>query len=251
MDITSYSREQIEAGLNDAESRKKNNAVKMLFSPVKINDSNFEQVCEVYADIRDHNYDTVIILEGCDTELEKKIPMPSNDVFKTRLGEVKVNQKLRDELCDEEDDFYIDDSAFNQEMSLFHQLPMLQRTVREPSVVSLQVYNMERTSIIRELAFVLSEVLYNRNVLIVICTEMSNDQTNALSKIKHYYKIHADSNLKNIINSDSVNIHGRSALMTGLMIAGKWGLKLHFVNSHFVEKPGTSLIAGYAYLNTK
>ena len=250
MDITSYSREQIEDGLKQVSKIKHNIGIKILFSPVHINDTNFGQTCEVFAHLRDHNYDTVIILESCDKELEKKIPMPSNDEFKTALGNVIVNQQLRDELCDEEDDFYIDDSAFHDGMSLFHQLPMLQCTVREPEVVSLQVNQMERTSIIRELAFVLSEVLYNRNVLIIICTEMSSDQTESLAKIKHYYSIHADSNLKNIINSDSVNISGRSALMTGLTIAGKWGLKLHFVDPK-KETKKTNLLAGFAYMSSK
>lgn len=176
--------------------------------------------------------------------------MPSNDSFKTQLGEVQVNAVLRDEFCDEEDDFYIDDSAFHDQMSLFHQLPMLQCTVREPLVVSMQVYDLERTSIIRELAFVLSEVLYNRNVLIIICTEMSNTQTDALDKIMQYYSNNDDSNLKNTINSDTVDIKGRSALMTGFMIAQKWGLNIHFVDDIHTKQPGTSLITGYAYLNS-
>lgn len=250
MDIKSYSREKILSGLNKAGKTSPENAVKILFSPTRITDDNFEQVCEVFASIRDHNYETVIVLEGCDHELEKKIPMPSNDIFKTHLGEVQVNATLRDEFCDEEDDFYIDDSAFNEDLSLFQQLPMLQSTVREPSVVSMQVYDQERMSIIRELAFVLSEVLYNRNVLIIICTEMSNTQKESFNKIMQYYSNSDDSNLKNTVNSDSIDISGRSALMTGLMIAQKWGLNVHFVDDEFTKKPGTSLISGYAYLKS-
>ncbi len=250
MDITSYSREQIVSGLNKAENSSQNLSVKMLFSPIRINNNNFEQVCEVFTNIRDHNYETVIILEGCDHELEKKIPMPLNDSFKTQLGDVQVNAKMRDEFCDEEDDFYIDNSAYYEEMSLFHQLPMLQCTVREPLVVSMQVYDLEGTSIIRELAFVLSEVLYNRNVLIIVCTEMSNTQTGTLDKIMQYYSSNDDSNLKNTINSDMVDIKGRSALMTGFMIAQQWGLNIHFVNDVYTKQPGTSLITGYACLNS-
>lgn len=247
MNILSFSKEKIREGLAKAGNQKIQKGAKILFAPITIDDTNFSETCEVYASIMPGNYDTVVIVEGVNHELEKSIPLPSVDSFKTPLGEVAVNDKLRNELCDEEDDFFIDDEAFGEEMSIYQQLPMLQCAMSDFDVVSIQVSNYERSSIIRELAYVLDEILHTRNALIVVCCELENDQKETLEKLKQYVASNQISNLFNIINVSTSKVHGRSPFLVGLMLAGIWELTLNFNNviSGQVKK---SLISGYASL---
>ncbi|HKJ32108.1 MAG TPA: AmmeMemoRadiSam system protein B [Balneolales bacterium] len=247
MNIISFSKEKIKEGLEKAKSKDIQKGAKILFAPIRINDDNFEEACEVYASIMPGNYDTVVILEGVNHELEKKLPLPSVSSFKTPFGEVPVNDKLRNEFCDEEDDFFIDDEALDETLSIYQQLPMLQCTLNDFDVVSIQISNYERTSIIRELTFVLDEVLLSKNALIVVCCEMENDQKESLDRLKQYVIDGQISNLFNIINVSTTKIHGRSPFLVGLMIASSWELTLNF-NESKNGKFKKSLITGYASL---
>lgn len=248
-DILSYSGEEISHSLQNALARhNREYGIKILFSPVRINDDNFQQVTDLFSQIISSNYETVVVLESCDKELEKKIPMPSLDLFKTPLGEVPVNDRMRNEFCDEEDDFFIDDSAYHEGMSLFHQLMLLQCSLKKFNVVSIQISNYERVSIVRELALVLDELLLSRNVLLLICCDMPINQKGALERLKRYVKDGEKSNLLNIINSDSIQINGKTAFLVGLLVSSTWNVDLHFLNDHYSAEEGNSLIAGFASL---
>jgi len=251
MNILSYPKEKIINGLNNARNKNIQKGAKILFSPVEINDENFEEVCEIYSSVMPGNYETVVVVEGVNHELEKKIPLPSLNTFKTPFGEVPVNDRLRNEFCDEEDDFFIDDEAHNENMGIYQQLPMLQFTIKDFNVVSIQISNYERPSIIRELAFVLDEVLLSKNVLIIVCCEMESDQIEALNKLKKYVKEGQTSNLLNIINISSTKIRGRSPFLIGLMIASSWELSLNFIDEKYQSSEIYSLISGFASLRSK
>lgn len=248
-DILSYSGDEISKSLQDARGNQdKEYGIKVLFSPVRINDDNFKQVSELFSQIISTNYETVVVLESCDKELIKKIPMPSLDVFETPLGKVLVNDRMRNEFCDEEDDFFIDDSAYHEDLSLFHQLMMLQCSLDKFNVVSIQISNYERVSIARELALVLDELLLSRNVLLLICCDMPIEQKRTLERLKRFVKEGEKSNLLNVINSDSIQINGKTAFLVGLLVCSTWNVDLHFLNDHYSVQKGNSLIAGFASL---
>lgn len=248
-DITAYSREEITQSLKEmAAGKKREYGIKILFSPEKITKDNYQQATELFAHLMSANYDTVVILESVDKKLIKKLPMPSVNEFETPLGNVQVNDRMRNEFCDEEDDFFIDDSAFNEKMSLYHQLMMLQCVLKRFNVVSMQISNTESTIIINELVLVLDELLMSRNVLLLICCDMSIDQKGALERMMGYVKNGQKSSLLNMINSHSVMINGKTSFLVGLLVSSTWNVDLHFLNDQYSRRPGNSLIAGFAHL---
>ena len=172
MDIRSFSREMIQSCLEGSAKAEKLENIRIIFSPSKIHEGNFKQACEIYGAIYGDDYDNVIIIEDSDEFLKKRLPMSSHDAYETPFGLVPVNDKARNELCDEEDDFFVDDEGFNSEMSLFHQLMMLQCSLKEFKVVSVQISKDERPAILRELAIVVSELHDLRNTLIVFCCDL-------------------------------------------------------------------------------
>jgi AmmeMemoRadiSam system protein B len=247
MDIRSYTREEIEAGLekaNQASNQSNEGTVRLLFAPTEINDENFEQACDIYSRIKGHDYDTVVVVESFGQTLDKKLPMPSNKRFTTALGEVPVDDTLRNVFCDEDDDFFIDDEGFNENMSLFSQLMMLQCSLDSFNAVSLQIAD-DSPAIIKELAYVLEDVMRIRNGLIIFCCDMSGERQEDFKRLKTVLEDKNPQYLINFLNRDEQPIKGRGSFLAGVIVTKEWELNLHFLNGKYAGNPNTNLLTGY------
>lgn len=248
MNITSYSREHIEEGITKARQQNSDgqDQVRLLFAPERVSNSNFEQTCEIYSRVNMDNFDTVVVIESHDEKLDKKLPMASNASFKTPLGSVRVNDYMRNEFCDEDDDFFIHDEAFDKDISLFQQLMFVQTLSDDFSAVSIQIADRD-PAIIRELAFVLEEVLENRRALLVFCCELDVSQKEEFGKVQALIEEKKGSELMNHLNSGQSHIEGRTSLMAGVLVAQKWNLDLNFL-AEKADQKGSNLLAAYGKL---
>lgn len=245
MNITSYSREQIKEGIADARKRNEQNEnIRLLFAPERINEDNFDRACDIYSRIDMSNFDTVIVVESHDEKLDKKLPMSSSSFFETPLGKVPVNDYMRNEFCDEDDDFFIHDEAFDKDISLFQQLMFLQVLSDDFSAVSVQIADKD-PAIVKELAFVLEEVLAPRNALIVFCCELDNSRKKEFEKVQNMVENNNQSGLMNYLNSGESHIAGTTSFIAGIIVTNKWGLKLNFLRGEY-EKYSGSLLTAFA-----
>ncbi|MDR8391784.1 AmmeMemoRadiSam system protein B [Aliifodinibius sp. S!AR15-10] len=246
MNIISYSREQIQEELAHARTkhRETNDHIRLIFAPTRINHDNFERACDIYSHIEPENYDTVVVIESFPKVLDKKLPMPSNKFFETPLGRVPVNDFLRNELCDEDDDFYINDEGYSRDMSLYQQLMILQCVCSDFSVLSIQIADND-PAIIKELAYVLEEVLASHNALLVFCCDLENSRKHEFQKVKEIVESENESRLMNYLNSGESKITGTTSFIAGVLVAFAWDLKLSFLNGEYEEYDG-SLLTGYA-----
>lgn len=248
MDITSFSREQITEGLENAKSRMEapNDNIRLLFSPTKIDEENFDRVCDIYGRIDPENYETAVIIESFDRTLDKKLPMPSNKYFETSFGKVPVNDYMRNEFCDEDDDFFIHDEGYSKNMSLFHQLMMLQCLDADFSALSVQIAD-QRAEIVKELAYVLQEVLAPRRALLIFCCDLDNEYKEEFRRMKKLIEEDNRSGLLNYLNSEDSHIKGTTTFITGMLVAHSWGLNLNFLDGEYDAYSG-SLLTGFADL---
>lgn len=246
MNITSYSREQIEEGLQNAREKHEgtNDHIRLIFAPVVINDNNFEQACDIYSRLDMSNYDTVVVVESHDEELDKKLPMASNDFFETPLGKIAVNDYMRNELCDEDDDFFIHDEAFDKDISLFQQLMFLQALSEDFDALSIQIADKD-PAIVKEIGYVLEEVLASKNALIVFCCELGNKYGQEFKKVSGMVQKKNESGLMNYLNSGDSHIKGTTAFIAGVIVANKWGSDLHFLHRES-DKFSGNLLTAYA-----
>lgn len=249
MDITAFSRSQIEEGLKSVRTKnnlRKNDHIRLLFAPVEINNQNFERACDIYSRFDPENYESVVVVETYDKVLDKKLPMPSSRYFETSLGKVPVNDYLRNEFCDEDDDFFIHDEGFSNKMSLFHQLMLLQvQFGAHPfSVLSVQIAD-EGPAIVKELAYVLEEVLASQRTLLVFCCELANERKKEFERVKEMVEKDNRSGLMNYLNSGESHIRGASAFIAGVIVANAWELDLNFLNGEYEQYRG-SLLTAYA-----
>lgn len=246
MNITSYSREQIKQGIQTAQENHEglNDNIRLLFSPEKINEDNFERACEIYSRVEMSNYDTVVVVESYGEKLDKKLPMASNSFFETSFGKVPVNDYMRNEFCDEDDDFFIHDEAFGKNISLFQQLMFLQALSDDFSALSIQIAD-PNPAIVKEIAFVLEEVLASRNALLVFCCELDNEQQKEFKKVIEMIEQKNQSGLMHYLNRGESTIKGTTSFIAGIIVAQKWDLDLTFLRGKYEDYTG-SLLTGYA-----
>ena len=229
MNITSYSREKIENGLKAAyqDASQRENNIRLIFSPKQIHDDNFEEVCNMYSKLGRDDYDSVIVIESHAGNADKKLPMPSFKQLETSLGTVLANDKLRNDFADEDDDFFIDDVAFDENVSIYNQLMMLQSTLNNFSVLSIQITD-ESSFIVKELAFAVEEILASRNALIVCCCEMNQRSSDELNRVLEMLQSDNISGVLNYLNSGDSTVDGVGTFVAGLLIGKKWNLSFQF-----------------------
>jgi len=240
-----FTQDEIKSRLKEAGSQQSAPAsnTRIIFAPTSLNHYSISRFAEIYSRIREGDFDSVVIIESQPGSNVKKLPMPSNKFFETRFGKVPVNDKLRNELCDEDDDFFIDDEAFSKDLSLFDQLTFLQNKIQDFTALSIQITD-ESTAIVKELASALEEILASRNALLVFCCDIHHLGRDRFKTILSQYEQKNMSGLLHSLNSEDVNMNGKGAFFAGLLIAEKWKLKLHFSP----QKTSTSPISGYAEL---
>jgi len=210
--------------------------LRILFSPTSLNHYSIDRFSDIYSRISEDDFDTVVIVESQPGTHEKKLPMPSHNTFSTRFGDVEVNQKLRNELCDEDDDFFIDDEAFSKDLSLFDQLLFLQNRLTDFSVLSIQITD-ETPAIVKELSAALEEILASRKALLVFCCDIHHLKPAVLDKVMSQFENENQSGLINTLNSANVTMKGAGAFLTGLLIADKWKTKLTLTQNDPSEGP--------------
>lgn len=230
MDIKNLSRQEIVNYIKEAKHlNQKAEHVRMLFVPNKINDNNFDELCSTYQTVVNQEFDTVVVIESYTGELKKKLAMSSNKVFETHFGEVPVNDYLRNEFCDEEDDFFIADEGYSKEMSLYTHLPVLQALFTDFDVVSLQIGDYD-PAIVRELAFTLDELLLHKNALIVFCCDVPASNPEELKKLRKLVVENNESGLMHYLNSNEKTVKGARAFMSGILVARSWGYEVEFLD---------------------
>lgn len=201
--------------------------IKLLFVPTHIDPKNPEELTSIYKNVCSSNFETVVVVESYKGALDKKLSIPSNHTFTTPFGVVNVNDKLRNELCDEEDDFYINDGGMSDEMSLHTQLMMMQVCQDNFDVVSIQIGDYD-PAIVKELAFALDELFRSRNALLVFCCDLPSSDTAELEKLKGLIDSNNESGLHHYLNSKDKKVEGARAFMTGILVSKYWDLNIRF-----------------------
>lgn len=249
MKLSSFSTDKILKGLQAAKHLRstEETAIRLLFSPKVISEKNFDDACTIYSHIEVGDFDTVVIVESHPGSAEKKLPMPSFKFLDTPLGRVFANDKLRNDFADEDDDFFIDDEAFNEEASIWHQLIMLQSTLKEFTVLSVQITD-ESPFIVKELAAAMEEILASKNVLVICCCDLPEGAEDELVKVLDFLTTDNISALMNYLSAGDSSVDGLGSFITGLLVAKKWNLRLEFPGLLQNRSESKNLLHGYAAL---
>jgi len=224
--------------------------VKLLFVPPHVTEENRHQFIRAYSAIYGLKYEVVVVVEDVDKLLEKRISMPDFDSFESIFGPVKAHDSIRNEFADEDDDLYVDNGGVHSNLAISHQLPFLQAALPDFQVISVQIYEQERPSIIKELAYVIEEILGERSALVVFCCDLPSNRLDDLARLNDYIA-HSDiSNVFNVLNSGVIPMKGHGPFITGILVSQSWSLGIQF-DTVDTQDGAQSLVCGKASLQLR
>ncbi|HEX7070846.1 MAG TPA: AmmeMemoRadiSam system protein B [Rhodothermales bacterium] len=172
----------------------------------------------VYATLRGRAYDTVILVAPSHTGPFSRMNICSVDSYRTPLGDLRVNDAVRNELCDEDDDIYLDDQGHYHTEGIDVQLPYLQTVLDEFDIVPI-IMGDESPEYCRELGAAIGEVMYNRKTLLVSTADILEASDEALSQFQQAFNERDVSALMGLLNSERLRIEGKGPLLVALIAA--------------------------------
>lgn len=142
-------------------------------------------IADVYKSLPDQDIETVISISPNSGEPFKRITVCSLDSYNSPLGDVEVDDAVRNELCDEDDDIFVDDRGHYTHTGVDVQLPFLQQLLNGFSVVPL-VMGVETPEFCKELGSAVGEIMTNKRALVVACVEIEEATDRGLQLFKEH-----------------------------------------------------------------
>ncbi|MEQ9105775.1 MAG: AmmeMemoRadiSam system protein B [Rhodothermales bacterium] len=192
-------------------------------SAIVVPDANLVQggpvSADVYAAIRDLDVETVIVIAPSPRHIQdfRRIGICSLDDYRSPLGSVAVDEKVRNELCDEDDDIFIDDTGHFHQTGMDVQLPFLQSVLSDFKVVPL-VMGSESLDFCKELGNAVGEIMFNRPTLVVACADIESATEDGLKAFRKALESLDVDALHRVLNRESdIVVRGKGAVLTAVM----------------------------------
>lgn len=219
-------------------------------SAIVVPDSNLVQggpvSAAVYAAIRSLDIETVIVIAPSPRHIQdfKRIGICSLDDYRSPLGVVSVDEKVRNELCDEDDDIFIDDTGHFHQTGMDVQLPFLQSVLGDFKVVPL-VMGSESLDFCKELGNAVGEIMFNRPTLVVACADIESASEAGLRDFRDALESLNLDKLHRVLNRESdIVVRGKGAVLTAILAAvHRRANAVRIANMHAPE-PGNPGFAG-------
>ena len=173
---------------------------------------------EVYNALRGRSYDTVILVAPSRAGEFGRMNICSVDRYWSPLGELRVNDLVRNELCDEDDDIYLDDQGHYHAGGVDVQLPYLQTVLQDFDVVPV-VMGDESPEFCRELGTAIGEVMYNRRTLLVATADIPAADDHGLTQLEEALQNRDVSRVMSLVNSETVLVEGKGPLLVAMIAA--------------------------------
>jgi AmmeMemoRadiSam system protein B len=129
-----------------------------------------------------------------------------------------VNDRLRHELCDEDDDIFLDDSGHYHTEGVDVQLPYLQTVLDQFDIVPI-VMGDESPEFCRELGHAVGEVAYNRRVLVVATMDVLDASEAVWEEFADAFEATDVSRLMALFNSERMRVAGKGAVLVAVIAA--------------------------------
>jgi MEMO1 family protein len=172
----------------------------------------------IFGAIRNEQYENVIVVSPSHSGEFDRINVCSLDQYQTPLGEVQVSAKLRDELCDEDDDIFVGDEGHFHPHGIDVQLPFLQTVLGDFKVVPI-VMGDESPDLCRELGHAIGEIMYNRATLVVACADIAEATEESIAELSTLLRAKDVSGLMQYMNSTAIQVDGKGAVLVALIAA--------------------------------
>ena len=172
----------------------------------------------VYKSLEGRSFETVIVIAPSHTGAFQRLTICSLDTYRTPLGDLEINDRVRNELCDEDDDIFLDDTGHFHIEGIDVQLPFLQ-TVLPPFNLVPIVMGEETPELCKELGHAVGEVMYNRPTLVIACADVLDASPEAMAEFQGYFEACDVPRLMRLLNSETVLLKGKGAVLVAMIAA--------------------------------
>lgn len=172
----------------------------------------------LYRLLRGRSYETVILISPSHTGQFRRMNICGVDNYRTPLGTVPVNDRMRNELCDEDDDIFVGDEGHYHTEGVDVQLPFLQEVLSGFDIVPI-VMGEETPEFCRELGSAVGEVMFNRRTLVVASADILSASPDSLQRLIELIESKDSKGLMSFLNSDQIQVEGKGAMLVALIAA--------------------------------
>jgi AmmeMemoRadiSam system protein B len=178
---------------------------------------------EAYRLLEGERIDTVILVEPNHEGTFDRLTICRADAYPSPLGGVPVNDAFRNELCDEDDDIFLDDRGHYHEEGTRVQLPFLQHvlgTAEGPgfSIVPI-VMGDESPALCRELGAAVGEVMYAKRAVVVASADLLGFEEGAIDPFTEALETFDVSELMHLLASEAMRVEGMGPLLVAVIAA--------------------------------
>ena len=174
---------------------------------------------EAYAYARGLDVDTVVLVAPSHTGGFGRLSICTAEAYHTPLGDVPVDKKLSHELCDEDDDIFLDDTGHYHTEGADVQLPFLLRALGDGFDAVPIVMGEESPAFCRELGAAVGEVMYGKRAVVVGSCDLVAGNAAGFDPLRAGVEGFDESELMHLMGSETVRVEGMGALITTLLAA--------------------------------
>jgi AmmeMemoRadiSam system protein B/AmmeMemoRadiSam system protein A len=205
-----------------------------------------------YRQIRGRNYQVVVLIGPSHTVAFEGVALCDADYYQTPLGKVRLDRGLAQALSRRDRSFRFLPPAHEKEHSLEVQIPFLQRTLGEFSLLPL-VMGSQSLATCQSLARALVEILRGKKALLIASSDLSHYHPSEVAKRLDEVAIEAIRSLDGAgllrkVEASACELCGAGAVATVLLAARLQGADrvkiLDYADSSAVAKDPSSVV-GY------
>jgi AmmeMemoRadiSam system protein B len=173
--------------------------------------------------VEGETFDVVIAVAPSHEGAFGRLAVARADSYHTPLGEVPIDDALRNELCDEDDDIFMDDRGHYHVEGIATILPFLQVALAGPFKVVPIVMGDESPAFCRELGAALGEVMYGKRALLVVAADVVAAEGGAVETFKRAFESFDDADLLHVLGSEALSLDGSGAVIVAALAARQRG----------------------------
>ncbi|MDX2127450.1 MAG: AmmeMemoRadiSam system protein B [Chloroherpetonaceae bacterium] len=244
--LTSQIDAALEVAAKDTPS-KPQGKVRVMIMPYGPFQHSLSVLAKGYQRLSGERYDTVVLISPSVNPFNK-LAISGYGFFDTPLGKVEINDFIRNEYCDEDDDFFISEDGVPKGSSIEIQLPFLIRTIGQQSpftIVPILVGN-QSIDLCNETASVTSEILQGRNALVIAINNFFTPNANH-PEIEQAVEMLTDLNYGALLRFAGIHQKEFGSGLGVMAVAARVAHEMSAKNFELIEKKGIAEL-GQTYL---
>ena len=216
--------------------------------PDRFLDSEETLAATIYNALEGRSFDTVIFVSPSHASTFQRIGVSNASSIHSLAGNYAVNTNICHELCDEDDDIYLEDTRLYHDLSENIQLSFLSEVLGEFDIVPV-VMGVDAPDYCFELGQAVGEIMFNHRALLVATADFQDIANGQQIAVKSALESGNMEALMSLLNSSPNPMNGKGPLLVALIAAmhrrangfqmiehtGKEGLKKGFSGAIFYK----------------